>query len=251
MARALTDASTSERKQPFVLVVHSDPKNVKYLSTLLRRFQYQSFTTTSGAEALSICSVKLPSLIITGASLKDMDAPTFIKNMSEASRIASIPFLALTKPGDLQAETRCFEAGALDCLTDPPAVEALFRAIQAIMEPTPRMNIRIRTMQPITLTNFAMDEREGAYTLDLSEGGMFVRTLEPAPLNARVSLQLELTGRMIPVEAAVLYRYETTAGPYKEPGMGLGFVRIAPKDQECIRSFIRSELTRGIMPCNA
>jgi len=39
-------------------------------------------------------------------------------------------------------------------------------------------------------------------------------------------------------------------GSYQVRGMGVGFCRISPKDQELIRLYIRDEVTRGIMPLN-
>ena len=77
---------------------------------------------------------------------------------------------------------------------------------------------------------------------------MFLRTWSPAALNTRLSLQIDLNGRIVPLEAAVLYSDRTGMGQDHEPGMGLGFVRIEPKDQECIRQFIMHEVMRGITP---
>jgi hypothetical protein len=48
-----------------------------------------------------------------------------------------------------------------------------------------------------------------------------------------------------------LYQYQAGSGPYLEPGMGVGFVQIAPKDQEHIRKFIMHEVMRGIAIGNA
>jgi CheY-like chemotaxis protein len=249
MAEEKTGAgqTASNRNRPFLLVVESDPTVLNYLSTLLRRFGYQTYTAACAEEAVAITAVKVPSLIITAARLNDVDGLEFMKQMKKDPRTAGVPFIALTRSGDMYQEARCFEAGAMDCLAQPVSAEALFRAVQTAVEPTPRKNIRIRTMQPVQVTNVPSDEREGTYTLDLSERGMFVRTGEPAPLNTRLALQIDLSGQKIPVEGAVLYQYQAGRGPYLEPGMGVGFVQISPKDQERIRNFIMSEVTRGIV----
>jgi hypothetical protein len=82
----------------------------------------------------------------------------------------------------------------------------------------------------------------------LSEHGMFLRTLRPALLDTRLSLQISLNDRIIAIEAVVRSSYRIGEGPYNEPGMGLQFVRTSPQDQELIRQFIRNEVTRGITP---
>lgn len=245
-----TPSDAADRKSHFLLVVDSSLENLKYTATLLRRFGYQTYTAARGLDALEIASVKIPSLIITALSLQDMDGLELIKKIRTNQRTANVRFLALTKQGEPAQEARCFEAGAIDCIASPPSAEELFRVIQAVVETTPRMNMRIRTMQPIKVTNIPLDDREGVYTLDLSERGMFVRVVEPAPLNTRLSVQIDIHGQKIPLEAAVLYRYQGDRGPYQEPGMGLGFVQIAPQDQEYIRKFIMSEVTRGLASTN-
>lgn len=249
--QSITPPDASDRKNHFVLVVDSSLENIKYTATLLRRFGYQTYTATRAMDALEITSVKVPSLIITAMGLSDMDGLEIVKQIRRDPCTAGVRFIALTRQGDMVQEARCYEAGALDCLPAPVAAEQLYRIVQTVIEATPRMNMRIRTMLPIKVTNVPLDDREGAYTLDLSERGMFVRIAEPAPLNMRLSVRIDLRGQTIPVEAAVLYRYQGDRGPYHEPGMGLGFVQIAAKDQECIRKFITSEVTRGIAPGNA
>ena len=246
-----TPPDASDRKNRFVLVVDSSLENLKYTATLLRRFGYQTYTATRAMDALEITSVKVPSLIITALNLKDMDGLELVKQIKRDPRTAGVRFIALTRQGDMVQEARCYEAGELDCIPAPVAAEQLYRIVQTVIETPPRMNMRIRTMLPIKVTNVPLDDREGAYTLELSERGMFVRIAEPAPLNMRLSVQIDLRGQTIPVEAAVLYRHQDDRGPYREPGMGLGFVQIAAKDQENIRKFIVSEVTRGLAPANA
>ncbi len=236
------------RTDQFLLIAESDPVNLNYVSALLKRFDYQTRTAVSVADALDIIAEAIPSLIITSAILQDMDGVEFIKQLRTDPRTADIPCIALTREGDLYQEARCFEAGAADCFSHPVSAELLYRTVQTIIEPTPRRNIRVRTMQPVKVTNTPVDGREGIYTLDLSEQGMFVRTAEPAPLNTRLSLQLDLEGQTIPLEAAVLYQSRGDASPYQEPGMGLGFVGITEQDQEYIRNFILEEVMRGL-PC--
>jgi DNA-binding response OmpR family regulator len=250
MTKMRTDSATdrSGRGSHFLLIVDSDARSLFRTSTFLQRFEYQTYTAQTGAEALAVASVKVPSLVITSLDLTDMDGAELMRNFKKDSRIADVPFITLVRQGDLAEETRGFLHGAVDCLSQPVSAELLYRAVQAIIEKTPRMNMRIRTIQPVKVSNMPIDDPEGAYTLDLSEHGMFLRTWTPAALNTRLSLQIDLNGRLVPLEAAVLYSDRTGKGHYHEPGMGLGFVQIDKKDRECIRQFIMHEIERGISP---
>jgi CheY-like chemotaxis protein len=247
-ARTGSASDRSSRGSHFLLIVDSDVQSLFTTSTLLQRFEYQTYTASTGGEALAVAAVKVPSLVITSLDLSDMDGVELMQHLKNDPRTADVPFITLVKQGDLVEETRGFLHGAVDCLTLPVSAELLFRAVQAVAEKTPRMNMRIRTMQPVKVGNMPIDDAEGAYTLDLSEHGMFLRTWSPAALNTRLLLQIDLNGRIVPLEAAVIYCDRTGRGQYHEPGMGLGFVRIEPKDRECIRQFIMHEVMRGIAP---
>jgi hypothetical protein len=71
---------------------------------------------------------------------------------------------------------------------------------------------------------------------------------EPAVVKTRLSLLINLNGRLIPVEAVVLHSYRNGEGPYLQAGMAVEFARIDPKDQEAIRKFISDDIMRGIDP---
>lgn len=253
MTEPRTDSASEQsgQRSHFLLVADSDVQSLHSTSTLLQRFEYQTYAAKTGAEALAVAAVKAPSLVITSLDLKDMDGFELMQNLKRDPRTAEVPFITLVRQGDPVEETRSFLHGASDCLPQPVPAELLYRAVQTVLEKTPRMNMRIRTIQPVTVNNMAVNDLEGAYTLDLSEHGMFLRTWSPVDLNTRLSLQIDLNGRIVTVEAAVIYSDRTGKGQYHEPGMGLGFVRIEPKDQESIRQFIRNEVTRGIALGNA
>jgi CheY-like chemotaxis protein len=237
----------TDRKSRFLLVVDSDANNLYYMSMVLQRLDYKISTAMTGDEALAMARVAVPSLVITALDLKGMSGLELIRKFAG---IAKAPVIAIRKQGDLLGEKRCLELGAGDCLSTPLSAEKLFRAVQAAVETTPRTSIRIRTFLRITVNNLPLDGREGVHAVVLSEGGMFLPTTKPAPIDTRLSLHIELNNERITAEAVTLYSHHTGDGPYHEPGMGVEFARIAQKDRELIRQFIRNEVTRGIMPLN-
>jgi hypothetical protein len=88
----------------------------------------------------------------------------------------------------MEERARKGEIAAL--LRKPVDTEALFRAVQAAMEKTPRRNIRIAAYLPAVLEDGG-PAAEGVVSV-LSEYGMFFRTLEPRALHARVPVSISL-----------------------------------------------------------
>jgi len=54
--------------------------------------------------------------------------------------------------------------------------------------------------------------------------------------------------RKIPADTTILYIRQYGNGPFKEPGMGLKFTKIALEDQELLRQYIKRKVTDGIIP---
>jgi len=248
MAESSRDIPTGmpERRSRFLLIVDSDVNNLFYLSMLLQRFEYNISTATNAAEALKMIGIAAPSLVITSLVLSDMPGFELIRRMRQDPRTAAVPVLVKAMDRTPETERLCRQAGVAACLYEPVNAEELYRTVQAAIEPTPRQNIRINTFLSVSVDGKPLDCVEGECASVLSEHGMYVRTLRPYPSNTRLPVQILIKGRPITVEAVVLYCHKFGEGPFKEPGMGLKFVRVAPQDQELIRQFIREELMKGI-----
>jgi CheY-like chemotaxis protein len=246
-----TVLNSSDRENRLLLVVDSNPDHLFYTSTLLSRFNYKTLTAGTAEEALEITTHIVPSLIITSMSLRDMDGIELIQQFKKNPYTAAVPLIALRKQDDLAGERLSLEIGAVECLYHPVDAEILYRVVQIVVEKNPRTYMRIRMLQPVKINKKQSAGFESAFALDLSEHGMFLQTAEPAGRNARLSIEMDLKGRIIPVTALVVYSYKKPGGPYLQTGMGLEFVQIKLSDQAYIRDFIRNEVTRGIVPGNA
>jgi CheY-like chemotaxis protein len=241
----------ADRKSRYLLVVDSDPASLRHTSTLLRKFDYQILTAKTAEEALATASLAVPSLIIAPVGLKDRNGIDLMHQLRQDSDTVAVPFIALRKQDDQIGEKYCLEAGAKDCLHHPVLPEVLFRSVEAAVEATPRTNIRIRTLLPVKVNNLPLETPENPCASDLSESGMFLRTEKPSAVTTQLSLQIYLYGQLITVEAVVVYNSHAPRGQWREPGMGVEFTRIEPKDRELLRQFIRSEVTRELTSGNA
>jgi CheY-like chemotaxis protein len=231
-----------------LLVMDSDTQNLLYTSKLLQSFAYRTHMAETAQEAFDTATNSPPSLIITALGLADMNGIKLLKMIRTHPLTADIPFIAMRRKEDPLKEQHCFSAGAVHCLNKPISAELLYRAVQSATQKRPRANMRIRTIQPVKIDTMPFADHDVTHTLDLSERGMFLRTSKPAPENTRLFIRINLNGLIISAETVVIYRCSQDSGPYKEPGMGLKFIHIAPKDQELIRQFIGNEVLRGILP---
>jgi CheY-like chemotaxis protein len=233
-------------RRRFLLVVDSDVKELFYTSTLLQRLQYNIWTAQSAAEALELATIAVPDLIVISQFLGDLPGLGLIQQLRRIEQVRRTPLVVLTRKTDPANEQDCLFAGALTCLSVPVQAEDLYRVLQVAIEPMPRMNIRINTSLSVTVNGQTVECTAGECASVLSEHGLYVRTLDPYPLNTKLPVQVHLAGRTIAADTVVIYSHQAGNDPLDEPGMGLQFTRISREDQKHIRLFIRDELTRDI-----
>jgi CheY-like chemotaxis protein len=235
-------------RRRFVLVVDTSGRNLRFLSTLLRRFDYQVCTARTAAEALEVAAVVSPVLIMTCRKLDGQyTALGLIRAYKRANPRSAVPMIVLTARPDPAFERACLAAGALVCLRSPVPLEDFYRVIQVAVEPVPRMNIRITADLPAAIGEEAGYDRVRA----ISEHGAYLQTGARFPLKTRVPVRFRLDGRVVSAEGVVIYAHAAGAGHASRPGLGLQFVAISPQDRNRIRRFIRSEMARGISPLPA
>jgi len=240
--------SASERISRYLLIVDSDANELYYTAMLLQRFEYNICTARNADEAIEMVSVALPTLIISELSLTGRNGLELLQELKENPRTAPVPVVIKAEDPSPEVERKCLQAGAT-LIRRPVQAEDLYHIVQSTIENTPRGNIRIHTRLPVMVNNKPLNcSGEGECATVLSQHGMYVRTLKPSPVGSKLSLQIVVKDRTIAIEAVVLYSHRFGEGPFKEPGMGLKFISIAPKDHDFIRQFIREEVTKGIKP---
>jgi CheY-like chemotaxis protein len=238
------DKKGSEKQKSIILVAIGDATERNFTSLLLQRFGYNICTVSESREAAEFVSVLLPALVIADESLactRDFD---LLRNMKENPRTTAVQVILVSSSSDPGMAQRYRDAGYTNVLRKPLSSEALYQAVQGAIEPNPRRSVRIAAYLMADLggnkAGFAK------YPTVLSENGMFVRTTETLPVNTVLPLSLVIKDKTIELEAVVLYSYGFGDYPFKEPGMGLNFVRISPEDKGLIKLFIQEQMEIGI-----
>ncbi len=238
---AVDNDHASEKK--FVLVVDRNKPSSAGIKSLLKQFHYKAWCVDSAAEALELCDIVMPALVIVH-QIDDMTHPEFVSQLKQLDSSGEVSILVAAGKKDEVDERACLAAGAVTCLKLPLKVETLYRTIQVAIESVPRMNIRINTKLPIVLDD--KSNSQGKFATTLSESGLFLQTSEPCPLKSRVHLKLKVAGRIVSADAVVIYAHKQGRHAHSKPGMGLQFMEISDRDQEHIRSFISEEIKKGI-----
>ncbi len=229
----------------FVLVVDSNARNLQFLTSLLKKFDYDAYAVRTATEAQELAAVVSPVLVVVARQLDGgNDALGLIRDLRGAKPACTAPCIVLTAKADPVYERDCLGAGALTCLRAPISVENFYRVIQVAIEPVPRMTIRISTNLPVIVNG----ARKDACVQAISEQGAYITTSSLHPLKTKLPVKIKLSEWVICADAEVIYSKSAGDNGKGQSGMGIQFVHISEQDQQRIRLFIRSEMSKGINP---
>jgi two-component system cell cycle response regulator DivK len=236
-----------ERKIRYALLVDSYIRDLFAMGMILQRLDYDVYIANSAEDALKLINAAAPELIITELSLQQMSGLELLVRLRHDPATRDIPVIIHTATADQKREEHCRAAGCAAFLAKPADLDALYIAIQQATEQTPRQFIRLRILLPVRVGGASSDAAGSIeFVSELSENGIFVRTLYPRPANAVVPVNLIIHSIPIKLKAVVVRSIHMSPGLAKEPGMGLKFVEISPTDRELLRNFIKGQIMKDV-----
>ncbi len=233
--------STEKKDKRYILVVDTDADDRFFTCMLLQRFGNDIFNVCSAEKAIEYMTVAPPSTVVSDV---DRNGPTLLSWLTQDPRFLDTPLILGSWWPHPELEVRAANGEFVAYLRKPIDVLELYRTIQTALEKSPRRNLRIVTHLRSRLEDGQLGS--DGYATVISEYGMFFRTLNPRPVNARMPLVVEINDRLIKTEAVVLYARTFEEGPFSEPGMGMKFVDMSRADREFIAAFILERINEGI-----
>ena len=104
----------------------------------------------------------------------------------------------------------------------------------------------------VRLSHGTVDEFVEKFAVNISRGGVFIRTREPKPVGTRVSFELRLAGGEAVVRGQGVVRWvqaEGTPGrPPTAPGMGIQFTDLDEPSRAVVDRVVTLKERRGIAP---
>jgi len=237
-----------DRRLRTVLIVDENASMRYYHGLLLMRLHYVVLTADRPGEALANMERSAPSIVLSSLSLPEVQGKDLFAAIRNNDRLGAVPVIALSDTEDPEVRLSCLRRGYAACIAKPADPHLLYRAIQAATEATPRAHIRLNLSLKAVVGPGAERGGEESYTSTISEGGMFLQTYAPPPNKTKTPLLLFLSDREIRTTAEVLYSSTLERRTFQQPGMGLKFIEMHDDDRTFLRSFIREQLVRDILP---
>jgi CheY-like chemotaxis protein len=242
------DQQMPDKKKSYALLVDGYVRELFATGLILQRMDYEVYIVNTAEDALRYIQAAPPALVITELSLPQMSGLELLIRVKQNPGTKAVPVLIHTAAGDSKKEEHCLAAGCASFLRKPVEPDALFRAIQQATEVNPRHHVRLKTLLPVMVGGQTVSGSvvSTECVSELSENGIFVRTLNPRPLKAVLPVTILIHSIPVKLRAVVLRTCTIGVGSFKEPGMGMKFVEISETDRELIRNYIKGQLIKDI-----
>ena len=116
-----------------ILIIDDNKLNLTTAKTVLRS-EYRVISVMRGQQALTFLADNACDLVLLDISMPEMDGFEVLENIRRIEHCRNLPVIFLTASSDVETETRCFEAGAVDFITKPFVPDVMRSRIDRILE---------------------------------------------------------------------------------------------------------------------
>ena len=226
-----------------VLLVDDVRLFIEFERTFFERAGCEILTATSGDEALRIVREEKPHIILLDYEMPGMNGDEVCRRIKESESTRHIPVLIVTSHRTKEIQDRCQKAGCTDFVGKPVSGRELLDKVVKILEIPYRVHLRTRVKMEVSLHEGETLSVLG-YSEDISEGGIFVETLDPVEVGSKVQLAFTLPGAAgeieVPAEVVRVSRIRER-GRY---GVGLRYLEPEMMLVERLKSFVIQEVSR-------
>ncbi len=104
----------------------------------------------------------------------------------------------------------------------------------------------------VRLSYGTVDEFVDKFAVNISRGGLFIRTRDPRPVGTRIAFELRLQTGEIALKGVGVVRWvqpeSATASPPTAPGMGVQFTELDAASRALVDRIVTHKETRGVAP---
>ncbi len=230
----------SEKKR--VLVICRSSMGQMYLVVMLNRIWYTPVLAKTVGEGILLARENACSLILFDGDMTDEERVAAVAVMRADPSLAELPRVALlTGEATLLPESLLSE-GWTAVVTKPIKDISLMYDVLTRLSEEPRKTPRVPVRMRVEIQEQAPQRYLTA--VNISEGGIYLRTYAPLPENTllHLSFSLPLDADTIRAAGAVVRTARLGAHLEMEPGMGLRFIDLAEDTRNRIRNFVQWSL---------
>jgi CheY-like chemotaxis protein len=233
-----------------ILLVDDNKTTVMYVSLLLKRMGFEIIPAENGMEALKLLSVSEPDLIMLDLAMPVLDGLETLKRIRMDYTMQSLPVVVVTIDPTQAKVDECMKMGCSGILAKPVRLDELHEILQdCIFAPMGIKRKHLRSHYDGKVQIRVGDRTEQLQGETLSEGGVYLRKVEPYPAGTEMDIVLPLDqNRLLRTRGTVIYAKDRFGDLFKAAlGMAVEFHGLSDDDAQHLKNHISTLLTRDIL----
>jgi uncharacterized protein (TIGR02266 family) len=228
-------------KKEVLIICHTSAGQM-YLGILMNRIWFTPVLASTPLEGVRLSQKTTFSLIILDGDMADPELKTAITLLRTDPSLKDLPLVVFLNADQAQLNQALLFQGC-SALVSKPLDLAIVYEVMARLSGQPRTSPRL----PIKMRVEIVEEKPEKVlpSVNLSEGGIYLRTLEPVPENTILHIKFTLPhdNDAIELTAEVVRFLSLGTRLEMEPGMALRFIDMPEDVLKRIRHFIQWEMT--------
>lgn len=225
-----------------ILVICGSSQGQMYLGVMLGRIWYTPVLARTIGEGLVLAREKEISLVLFDGDMPDEERAAAVAAFRNEPSLRELPRVMLLTPGiHIVPESLLPEGWA--AVVDKPIsdISLLYDVLRRLNE-DPRMTPRVPVRMHVDIEE--QEPQRFLTSINISEGGIYLRTHTPLPEGTRLHLIFNLPNDAASIRVAGVVVRKSPLGAHleTEPGMGLRFVDPSEDTRNRIRNFVQWSL---------
>jgi len=228
-----------------VLIVCRTAAGQMYLGVLLNRIWYSPILVRTVEEGIRFAERTHFSIILFDGDIPQSELLSSLSRLKGNPALSGLPLVIFRTDDDADTNELLVQQGCTAVLTKPLDLTILYGLLQRLSG-QPRTTPRVPVKIPVEIREGV--PKKNLTCINISEGGMYLRTLSPLPEGTIIHMKFTLPHDTEAIElAAEVVRTLPLAVQLEiDPGMGLRFADISEETVVRIRNFVEWEMTSDL-----
>lgn len=233
-----------------ILVADDSETFVMFVSLLLNRLGFNVIPAANGPVALKLAKSLLPDIVILGDEIAGMGCMDVLKEIKRHEQTSHVPVIIVSVHTSEEQESSFLSEGCAGFLTKPVNIHDLNSILEECIIYTGGKRRRfLRTPFNKKVSLRYRDMEQELFAVSLSEGGMYIRKLNPFPVGSSVEVTIPIDEiESLSIMGTVIYHKGLYGDMIKiAPGMGISFDELSSEDSTILRAYITELLARDLV----
>jgi CheY-like chemotaxis protein len=238
------------QKQKSILIADDSEALLAYLPIVLQRMGYNKvILAKNGESALKLIKALKPDVLLLDIMMPQMDGVEVLRHVRNDKPVSSIPAIMLTTVADMEKYEECKQIGCFGYIAKPVKITELSDMLnRCITYAGGKQRKFLRTVLEKKVMVTYKGELQEHYGVSISEGGMYIRKVNPFPVGAEINIAIHLNDEELYLTGKVIHAISVREGTFHVvPGMTIEFKGLSSGNSAKLKDYIVSLLIGDIL----